>query len=115
MRAAFGAAERFHAISSIRRSNEKPFMSKAKTPGYELSDAEKRDLTQLIQAGKPLPEKYRFILFEDKREVELVWNGKTNDICNIVLPFQAIEQIDEPRTDTDINIQKSLHDFGMDG
>ena len=27
-------------------------------------------------AGKPLPEKYRFMLFEDKREVELVWNGK---------------------------------------
>jgi hypothetical protein len=24
-----------------------------------------------------LPEKYRFLLFEDKREVELVWNGKT--------------------------------------
>ncbi|GAB1235555.1 hypothetical protein [Ferrigenium sp. UT5] len=26
---------------------------------YELSDAEKRDLTQHIQQGKPLPEKYR--------------------------------------------------------
>ena len=38
----------------------------------ELTDAEKRDLVALIQAGKRLPEKYRFILFEDKREVELV-------------------------------------------
>jgi len=28
-------------------------------------------------AGKPLPDKYRFLLFENKREVELVWNGKT--------------------------------------
>jgi site-specific DNA-methyltransferase (adenine-specific)/adenine-specific DNA-methyltransferase len=36
-------------------------------PAYELTDSEKRDLTQLIQQGKPLPEKYRFILFEDKR------------------------------------------------
>jgi len=35
----------------------------------KLSDAEKRDLIQLIQADKPLPEKYRFLLFEDKREV----------------------------------------------
>lgn len=29
---------------------------------YELTDAEKRDLTKLIKEGKPLPEKYRFIL-----------------------------------------------------
>jgi len=27
-----------------------------------------------------LPEKYRFLLFEEKREVELVWNGKTNEV-----------------------------------
>ena len=32
-------------------------------PAYDLSDAEKRDLIQLIQAGKPLPDKYRFVLF----------------------------------------------------
>ena len=44
--------------------------------GYELSDAEKRDLIKLIKQGKPLPERYRFLLFEDKREVELVWNGQ---------------------------------------
>ena len=44
-------------------------MSKTSKPAYELSDAEKRDLIQLIQQGKPLPEKYRFDLFEDKREV----------------------------------------------
>ena len=27
------------------------------------------------------------LLFEDKREVELVWNGKTSEVSNIVLPF----------------------------
>ena len=26
-----------------------------------------------------------------------MWNGKTNEVCNIVLPFQVIEQVDEPR------------------
>ena len=51
-------------------------------------------------AGQALPEKYRFILFEDKREVELVWNGKTRDVCTTVLPFQTLEHIDEPRTET---------------
>ena len=43
---------------------------------------------------------YRFMLFEDKREVELVWNGKTRDVCTTVLPFQTLEHIDEPRTET---------------
>jgi len=75
-------------------------MSKPTKPAYELTDAEKRDLVQLIQAGRPLPDKYRFILFEDKREVELVWNGKTADVCTAVLPFQTLEHVDEPRQET---------------
>ncbi|MDF0645473.1 MAG: site-specific DNA-methyltransferase [Nitrospira sp.] len=63
----------------------------------DLSDAEKRDLVKLIEQGKPLPEKYRFLLFADKREVELVWNGKSREVCTAVLPFQTLEHIDEPR------------------
>jgi len=66
---------------------------------YELSEAEQRDLVTLIQQGKALPEKYRFILFEDKREVELVWNGKSRDVCTTVLPFQTLEHVDEPRSE----------------
>lgn len=62
-----------------------------------LNDNEIRDIVKYLEAGKPLPEKYRFILFEEKKEVELVWNGKTNEVTNIVLPFQVVEQIDEPR------------------
>lgn len=64
---------------------------------YELSDAEKRDLIKLIEQGKPIPEKYRFLLFADKREVELVWNGKSREVCTAILPFQTLEHIDEPR------------------
>src|SRR5882757_5973773 len=64
---------------------------------YDLTDAEKRDLIKLIEQGKPLPEKYRFLLFADKREVELVWNGKTREVCTAILPFQTLEHIDEPR------------------
>ena len=69
-------------------------------PTCDLSDAEERDLIALIQRGLPLPEKYRFTLFENKREVELVWNGKTRDVCTTLLPFQTLEHIDEPRTET---------------
>jgi adenine-specific DNA-methyltransferase len=55
---------------------------------------------RMHDADKPLPDKYRFLLFEDKREVELVWNGKTSEVCNLVLPFQVIEQVDEPRAES---------------
>lgn len=65
----------------------------------KLTDNEKREVLKLIDMDKPLPDKYRFLLFDDKREVELIWNGKTHEVCNIVLPFQIIEQIDEPRKD----------------
>ena len=81
----------------------------AKNDAYDLTDAEKRDLIALIQAGKALPEKYRFLLFEDKREVELVWNGKSRDVCTTVLPFQTLEHIDEPRKEAP-EIQGSLFD-----
>jgi adenine-specific DNA-methyltransferase len=62
-----------------------------------LSDQEKQEIIRFLESDKELPEKYRFLLFEDKREVELVWNGKSGDVCNVVLPFQTIEQVDEPR------------------
>ena len=65
-----------------------------------LSEAEKRDLIKLIEAGKPLPDKYRFLLFGDKREVELVWNGKTSEVSNVELPFQTVEVVDEPRVES---------------
>ncbi len=65
----------------------------------KLTDNEKRDAIKLLQEGKPLPDKYRFLLFADDREVELVWNGKTQEVCNLVLPFQTIEHIDEPRSE----------------
>jgi hypothetical protein len=77
---------------------------------YDLTDAEKRDLIQLIQHGKPLPEKYPFILFEDKRKVELVWNGKNREVCTTVLPFQPLEQVDEPRLQAPESQQFDLFD-----
>ena len=75
-------------------------MARQEKSSYDLSEAEQRDLVTLMRQGKALPEKYRFILFEDKREVELVWNGKTRDVCTTVLPFQTLEHVDEPRTET---------------
>ena len=69
------------------------------SPCHDSPNKNNKKFIRFIEADKPLPEKYRFLLFEDKREVELVWNGKTNEVCNIVLPFQSIELVDEPRAE----------------
>src|SRR3989344_4939932 len=76
----------------------------------KLSDNEKRDVIKYLESGKPLPDKYRFLLFDDDREVELVWNGKTEEVSNLVLPFQTIEHIDEPRSEEEIKMQQTLFD-----
>jgi DNA modification methylase len=74
----------------------------------KLTDNEKRDAIKLIEEGKNLPEKYRFLLFDESKQVELNWNGKSDDVTNIDLPFQIIEQIDEPRTEKVKTSQGSL-------
>jgi len=80
-----------------------------------LTEQEQQEIIRYLEADKPLPEKYRFLLFGDKREVELVWNGKTSEVSNIVLPFQVIEQVDEPRAENDTRLQMSMFDLDARG
>ena len=77
----------------------------------KLSPNEIRDITTLLEQGKPLPEKYRFVLFGDQRNVELVWDGKSNAVTDVQLPFQVIEQVDEPRSEKVMKQQFDLFDF----
>jgi len=65
-----------------------------------LNDREKEQLKALIDAGQPLPPRYKAVLFAQPHEAELIWPGKTAEVTNVVLPFQSIEQIDEPRAET---------------
>ena len=76
----------------------------------KLTDNEKRDVIKYLESNKPLPEKYRFLLFDTNQEVELLWNGKTDEVENTVLPFQTIEHIDEPRSEDKMMAQTSLFD-----
>jgi adenine-specific DNA-methyltransferase len=68
--------------------------------GLNLTDREKEQLKALIDAGGSLPAHYRAVLFAEPQEAELIWPSKTAEITNVVLPFQSIEQIDEPRAET---------------
>lgn len=61
-----------------------------------LNPQEHQEVIRHLEAGTPLPEKYRFLLFAGKREAELVWSGKTDAVCDVVLPFQTIERVSDP-------------------
>src|SRR6202140_2169457 len=76
-----------------------------------LTESEQQEIIRYLEADQPLPDRFRFLLFADKREVELVWNGKTSEVCNLVLPFQVIEQVDEPRSET---VKEALPLFRID-
>ena len=81
----------------------------------DLTDNERREVISFIEQNKPLPDKYRFLLFGDKREVELVWNGKKREVCDIVLPFQTIEQVDEPRSERSADKETQMELFDSRG
>ena len=36
-------------------------------------------IIELLNDGKPLPEEYRWLLFEGKQETELIYAGKTRE------------------------------------
>lgn len=66
----------------------------------ELSDQEREEIIGAIRQGRGLPARYRASLFDDAPETELIWPGKTSEVERVVLPFQSIEHIDEPRAET---------------
>ena len=45
-----------------------------------LTEQEQQEVVRFIEADKPLPDKYRFLLFDDKREVELVYQGVVHGV-----------------------------------
>ena len=41
-----------------------------------LTEQEIQEIIRFVEAGKSLPDKYRFLLFEDKHKVECGWSGR---------------------------------------
>jgi DNA modification methylase len=79
-----------------------------------LTDREREMLKGMLDRGEQLPPKYRASLFADAREVELIWQGKTEEVTNVVLPFQSIEHIDEPRKELNAQEGGGLGLFPVD-
>lgn len=76
-------------------------MARPAKPACDLTDAERRDLTQLIAEGRPLPEKYRFILFEDR------WTGG--------FIFENEWQSFRTRQNRDLQLETSEHAYQRPG
>jgi hypothetical protein len=79
-----------------------------------LTDRDKQIIKDCIDRDEPLPAKYKLMLFADSPEVELIWQGKSSEVTSVVLPFQSIEQIDEPRQEVKKQIGGDLGLFAAD-
>ena len=77
--------------------------------GVDISDEDKALIADHLARGEPLPDRFRFTLFREPREAELIWPGKTHEVTRAVLPFQTIEQIDEPRAETGAQVCDLFH------
>jgi len=79
-----------------------------------LTDDDKAIIADHLERGEPLPDRFRWTLFREPREAELIWPGKTSEVTNVVLPFQSIEQIDEPRAESGAQVG-DLFQMGVGG
>src|SRR5215813_13015148 len=105
-----GSATTHRSARSCRLGGEK---ASSANGHMRLSDPEREQPKAMIDAGQPLPPRYKAVLFDQRHEAELIWPGKTHEVTNVVLPFQSIEQIDEPRRGTQ-SCSADLLDFDRD-
>lgn len=64
---------------------------------HNLTDKEKELVINLIKEGKTLPKELIYKMYADDEDVFLFWNGRNEEVANVVLPFHSIEHVDEPR------------------
>ena len=65
-------------------------------------------IIELLKEGKPLPEEYRWLLFEGKQETELIYAGKTRDVDvlteTMAVPLQKVKVFGDVKDDQRHNI-----------
>ena len=57
-----------------------------------FTDQERREILRFLEADKPLPEKFRFLLFADKREIELALEARL-EICQLSYLLQQMPEL----------------------
>ena len=60
-----------------------------------LTEKQINIIVELLKERKPLPEEYRWLLFEGKRETELIYAAKTRDVDvlteTMAVPLQKVK------------------------
>ena len=79
-----------------------------------LSQKEKDIVINRIKEGKTIPKEYLYKMAKDDEDVFLFWNGRSEEVSNVVLPFHSIENIDEPRQEKYENKETTFDFFEMD-
>lgn len=68
-----------------------------------LNDNQTNVIVELLKKGKPLPEEYRWLLFEGRQETELLYAGKTREVDvlaeTMAVPLQKAKVFGEVRDD----------------
>ncbi len=61
----------------------------------KLTEGQIITICELLKDGKPLPEHYRWLLFEGKQETELIYAGKTREVDvlaeTMAVPLQKVK------------------------
>ncbi|TSA25604.1 site-specific DNA-methyltransferase, partial [bacterium] len=73
-----------------------------------LSDKEKEIVINYIKDGKTIPKEYLYKLSKDDEDVFLFWNGRNEEVTNVVLPLHSIEHIDEPRKEKIVKVSQEI-------
>jgi len=68
-----------------------------------LNKSQLNVIISYLKEGKPLPEEYRWLLFEGKQETELIYSGKSRDVDvlteTMAVPLQKVKVFGDVRDD----------------
>jgi len=60
-----------------------------------LTEKQINTIVELLKEGRPLPEEYRWLLFEEKQETELIYARKTRNVDvltdTMAIPLQKVK------------------------
>ncbi|MBA7580629.1 hypothetical protein ES708_22523 [subsurface metagenome] len=77
-----------------------------------LFGKEKEQVINLIKEGEIVPKELLYKMAKDDEDIFLFWNGRNEEVTNVVLPFHSIEHIDEPRKEKQTLSLLDLDDRG---
>jgi hypothetical protein len=73
-----------------------------------LTDQEKQDIIRYLEADRPLPDKYRFLLFEEKGQIVKVSKDKDGIVSREVLTKDWTDWVDYWAVDFDFENKREI-------